>query len=219
MRWFPIAVLLAVFPAVAAAQPGAVMLHVAPYQTTTDPCSLAPTSAGDIVTEGQAGEGGDYFVYILGTSNSSLGVAGIRTGIEYSATGKGGKGMVVHDWTACSFLYFPSGTWPASGSGNTMTWDTEHCPHTNLVAGGYFYVTAYSPSTMAVVGYPNTGQVQVADCQVNILDAAPLNPVRLGWVALETTGGCNPLTGPCDKPAPAEPATWGAIKAKFGSNP
>lgn len=202
-------------PVAAVAQQGAVMLHVTPYQDTIDPCVLAPTSAGDIVTEGQSGEGGNYFVYLLATSNSSLGVAGIRAGIEYSATAKGGKGIVVHDWTPCSLLYFPSDTWPASGSGNTITWAPQDCPHTNLVAGGYFYVTAYSPSTMSIVGYPSTGEVQVADCQVNIVDAVPLDPVRLGWVTLEEAGGCNPLVEPCDKPVATEPATWGGIKTKY----
>jgi hypothetical protein len=215
MRSLIVVLLVTAFPAVAVAQPGAVMLHVAPYQTGVDPCSLAPTQAGGVVTEGQAAEGGDYFVYILGTSNSPLGLAGIKTGIEYSATGKGGQGIVVHDWTNCAYLYFPSSTWPASGSGAMMTWNTEDCPHTDLVAGGYFYVTAHSPSTMSIVGYLNSGEVQVADCQVNILDAAPLDPVRLGWVALETTGGCNPLVGPCEKPTATEPVTWGGIKTKY----
>ena len=96
----------------------------------------------------------------------------------------------------------------------------EHCQEKEVVVGGYFYVSTYSPATMSLVGFPNTGQVKVANCAA--AELIPIDPGQAGWVSLGgaakglDTDGCNPALEPCGQgTVPVQPSTWGRIKKRY----
>jgi sugar lactone lactonase YvrE len=213
-------------PAFTPVEQAAVMLHVRPAESLDDPCAGAPQSVDDIVTEGKGdpAKGGNYYVYVLGSpekyiASQSAGINGFQFGIEYHQVGGQSEQAVrVHEWTQCAGLEFPQDAWPGSGSGNTVTWAIGECQEGEITTAGYFYLSAYSPSRMWVVAFPPTGKVKVANCLGAELEAqAALSPIRLGWVSLEETGGCNPLLEPCYGPTPVQRSTWGSLKARFST--
>jgi hypothetical protein len=200
----------------------AILLHVAPVDRQGDLCAQVPASAEEIVTEGIGipGQGGSFYVYLLASPEVYIdglagGITGMQTGIEYKEAGPSGKGVNIHSWNRCSILDFPQDSWPGSGSGNTITWSVQECQTQEIVSGGFFYLSVYSPSKMSIVDYPPTGLSKVAGCQgAEMGAAAPLDPIRLGWIALAESGGCNPLLEPC-RLTSTEPITWGRLKALY----
>ena len=94
------------------------------------------------------------------------------------------------------------------------------------MVAGYFYLTAYSPSLMSIVGFPhNTGVVKTADCSsAESLPDQTLGLDKIGWISLggaakgTDTDGCNPALEPFNQePTPVLPTTWGQIKARYGN--
>ena len=207
------------------------MLHIGDVVGGGVACSNFPNSFSEIVTLAEPGK--DYFVYLLGTSEipldddfhdpgEPLGLAGMQLGIAYEESSEPGQGLEVTQWNRCSDLDFPDDVWPASGTGNTITWVTpENCRLNDIVVAGYFYVSAYTPSTMSIVGFPHhTGVVKVDNCEIaeSVLVEIPMD--RVGWVSLGgakgvDSDGCNPVLEPCSGPVPVRPTTWGRIKAKY----
>lgn len=128
-------------------------------------------------------------------------------------------------WQSCTDLEWPDDEWPSSGSGNTMTWDpVASCQEEPLTVVGYFYVSAYTPATMSIVGFPhNTHQVKTANCSAS--EAIPDRIVgldKVGWVSLggaskgPDSDGCNPGLEPCNQNlTPVRTTTWGQLKIKY----
>jgi hypothetical protein len=179
-----------------------------------------------VVTSAPAREDGsaDYFVHLLGTparSEHDRGLTGFQVGIDHRSAGPG-NGLGIWSWRACGTLEFPTKGWPASGTGNTITWATSDCQRDHLVSAGYFYLTAYSPAIMAITGYPTTGRVKVADCEgAEVEPALEIGLDRVGWTSFggaasgPDADGCNPAVESCEPPVPVRATTWGAIKAMY----
>jgi hypothetical protein len=208
----------------------AVILHVGPVVGDRLACQSAPTLPSQVMTSGTANPDGGAFsyVYVLGApllESGGFGISGMQFGIEYTSSPLPNAGLEVFGWTTCETLMEYRGDgWPASGTGNTLVWGTADCQLTPLVVAGYFYVGAYSASTMSVVGWPGTGVVKIADCkgaEVAFDDA--LSPAQVGWISLGggakglDKDGCNPALEPCTvEGVPVVPTTWGQLKRRYG---
>lgn len=200
-----------------------VILHLSD-PVTDNACAHVPADVNGVVTSGDASsEGIPYFVYVLMTSGSeSKGLSGLQMGIEYHGMGNG-TALAMNDWTTCSDLQFPTDTWPASGSGNTITWVAPgNCQMDPIVAAGYFYVTAYASATMSIAPYPASGQLKVAVCTATeVLPDQSLGLDQVGWVSMgrgsvgTDTNGCNPALEPCLRTVPTRSTTWGQIKSMY----
>lgn len=205
----------------------AIVLHVADAGPKNS-CESVPVDLEDVVTAADvdAENGASYFVYVIGVpeipdisevSVKPPGLGGIQLGISHDEA----PALNVSGWTSCAAMEFPAEGWPASGTGNTMTW-LSHCDQERLVAG-YFLVTAYAPSTLSIAPFPPTGKIKTADCSSaeTVLDHS-LGIDRTGWISFGggsrgiDTDGCNPILTPCSDITAVERTTWGRLKAKFG---
>jgi len=147
-----------------------------------------------------------YFAYVLVMdADASAGVQGVQFGIDYDPVI--GSGVDVYGWTNCATLQFPQTGWPASGTGNLVTWNScqQNEPAgagTGVVAVvGYFYVGSYSPDVLKLTARPVDGLAVVADCGFSgvyiedVLSSTGGPGVSaLGEVAFSSTGapGYNP---------------------------
>jgi hypothetical protein len=200
------------------------MLHVEEAGDPRNICDQAPDLVEDLVTLAEAREDGSarYYVYILATPEvpaDPVGMRGVRLGIEYDQGD--GERINVFSWNSCSGAEFRQTEWPASGSGITLTYD--ECTGSEVIVGGYFYITAYSPSVIALTGFPSTGVVEYLDCSGATEEFVPVDEVQVGWISMGgaargfDANGCNPAIEPCNvAPSPVQTTTWGKIKAKYG---
>lgn len=214
--------------------PTTLLLHIGPV-AGSDACEQAPSTPEAIVTSAPANPDGsaDYYVYLLGTpaypEHGEAGLMGMMFGITYDENTPDHPGLAVHSWQRCwtparaGFgLEFPTEDWPAPGSGNVLTWRGDYvCGfQPPFITGGYFYVTAYGPSVMAIQSNPGTGRLSVCDCVANEF-VVEVDPGRAGWVSLGGAGlgtdsdGCNPVLEPCLGPDPVESSTWGKMKTRY----
>jgi hypothetical protein len=177
-----------------------------PFDTKGQPCSNGNGSF-------------DVWVVICNGSDS-VGLAGAEFGIEYD--GASGSGVDIEAWKTCADLEFPQDDWPASGSGNLVTW--AECQMTNLVqnpplagtayaVAGVFTVSVYGQDQMEVTTRPVSGRMKVADClavEDDITDAL----VSRGGIATFCTNrqGYNYCKG---KKLDGGPTTWGTLKNMY----
>ena len=143
-----------------------------------------------------------YFVVLDG--DSSAGIGGASFGISY------GPNLYVGTWSLCADLEFPGGLsgilWPNSGSGNVLTWDSEHnCQRTpapgDLGGGvtgilGSLYVYAYTEESLSVTprNYVLNPDLQVSDCTSNA--SAVVFPDHAGKVGFGMIPGYDPCLEP-----------------------
>ena len=206
----------------------AILLHVASDDHNT--CYDAPTSSEQVVTRAPANAAGGarYNVYVIGVpksdENTSWGLAGMEFGIDYSRGKPGSEALVVHSWTSCSDMEFSADNWPQAGTGNILTWvSPENCQTSMMVPAGYFTVSAYAPSSMALVPNPVSAAMKIANCGgAEAMIENYVKPARVGWVSMgggirnSSAEGCNPLLEPCDATTvPVQPTTWGRVKTLY----
>ena len=205
------------------------MLHIGAVTDSSSACSSAPIMSADVVTQAPAASDGsaEYFVYLLvapadSSDTQPLGVNGLQLGIVYDQDTPQRRGLTVDSWHACSDLDFPGDDWPASQSGNTITWSLGNCQASPVVTAGYFYVTAYGASVMSLAGFPPTGAVKAADCGgAEFILNQVLNTSAVGWISLgggrigPDQDGCNPVLESCERVTPATPTTWGRLKQQY----
>lgn len=173
-----------------------------------------------------------YFAYlVLADGNAATGIGGLQCGVNYDPALH--AGVDIFTWTLCATLEFPSGgpngAWPASGSGNLITWDsTNSCQRfepggagSGVVANaGYFYCGAYSADQLSVIPRPVDGQAIVADCNgaTSVIagnGAPPGGLSHLGSAAFSANGDM-PGFNPCDGlRVPVRVTTWSAIKGLY----
>jgi len=226
-----LAVLTLVLPGFARAGQSTIFLNVT--EGTTPECATPPApGAVQVTADFPAGSGPrSYTVYLLGSGETPVyeafnGLTGFQFGIEYTEHTFHHTGMVVTDWHYCSLLEWRPDNWPASGSGNTLTWSTtpNTCQREPVVAGGYFTVTVYGASTMSITPYPVTGLAKVANCSgAERVVEIPVGKKGLGWVAIGgalkngEAGGCNPLVATCNQTSAPDPdqKSWSSIKNRF----
>jgi hypothetical protein len=203
--------------ALAANDQAAMALHVS-SRTSKNLCSIQlPTSCTDYSTS--AASTGFYTIYLTVANYDSTGIAGMQFGVNYG--GGPGTGIDVATWKSCSDLEFKDDTWPASGSGNVITWDylgncqgdlgTGNITRTPLTAGA-FEVTTYSADAFSIIPRPADGRAKVSNCQLVETDITDDVPSRLGSVSFGGGIGYNPCLGP---QTPVHPTTWGSIKALY----
>lgn len=194
--------------AAAGNQEPALALHLLPV-TINGVCtrSAAHPACGEIITSGRLTPT-RYFAYVLVTGAfESFGVAGVEFGIDYSPLT--GQGVDVFEWRPCGTLQFPSSGWPASGTGNIVTWDPNAVCQRDEPGGagsgivataGYFYVAAYSPDLLKLTPRPVSGVAQIADCAAVEIpierNGVPRDPSRLGYAAF-SADGLSPGYNPC----------------------
>jgi len=161
-----------------------IVLHTA-TAGGANPCGLAPGSNFHPVTAAPVDPSGslDYYVYIIGHDPDWAiggGIAGMQFGIEHGAQGPG-DGLNIQSFELCATIDFSTVDWPASGSATLLTWDPVNaCQRQEFAVGGYFYLTAYSPSLLNVTTRPADNQAKLASCgSMETL----VYPGRLGWVS------------------------------------
>ncbi|HEX7880389.1 MAG TPA: hypothetical protein VF720_13320 [Candidatus Eisenbacteria bacterium] len=208
-----------------------ILLHALPAGGA-DPCGLQPSGNFVPVTAAPVDPSGadDYYVYVIGHDPDwavGAGLAGLQFGTQYEADGPG-DGLVVHDFEVCATIDFSTviPPWPSSGSGTLLTWDPINaCQRQPYAVGGYFYLTAYSPSIMAVTTRPLDNLAKVANCASQ---ETVVYPGRLGWISFggaeynDDTNGFDPthdapmFTRPVlDITAPGEGITLGNNDVSF----
>lgn len=183
---------------------------------STEICTVNdPNSQGipcsQYTTAWPAGVSADVYL-VIGQVNS-VGVNGVRLGIDYN--GAPGAGLDEFGWTLCTDgLEFPNagpnGVWPAAGGGNTITWLT--CQQTVIdpegihAVVGSFYLYAYGPDTFSITPNNNLlsgAELQLSDCNGQITDF-PLDTIT-GAVDFGGGYGVNPCTDIEPPPPPPVP--------------
>src|SRR5262249_46658502 len=122
--------------------PAAILLHVI---NATGPVNCNSLTSLDSVITFQSLSPDDShhsIVYVVATPNtvanaSSGAICGVQAGISYEASHDGNPGLEVLGWHLCADLEFPDDAWPASGTGNTMTWGDQERYATDVNVVGY----------------------------------------------------------------------------------
>jgi hypothetical protein len=192
----------------------ALALHVA-SRASKNLCTVnLPSSCNDFTTS--TASPGFYTIYLtIANYSDTVGIAGAQFGVSYDGTGA--SGVDVMNWRSCSDLEYRQDNWPASGTGNLITWDfSGNCQRgdggISPITAGAFDVTIYSGDVFSVTPRPVDGLAKVAGCDVVEIDLTDLVPSRLGKVAFGSTDGYNPCLGP---QTPVRPTTWGSIKILY----
>jgi len=150
----------------------------------------------------------DLFVWIVVADINEVG--GIQFGVEY------GGGVSIAAWTLCTGgSQIPEeGRWPASGSGNAITW-TQGCWNGsgNLAKVGFFYVRTGSSGTMSFIPDPRNNELKWAECGET--DPALYDfCTRNGEASLGASGGVLPNGCVCTVGF-VEERSWGTIKSTY----
>jgi hypothetical protein len=154
-----------------------------------------PKTPTEVVTRGELNQ--EYLVYVLVTDFSpSEGVAGVQFGISYNGEPQEGVDMT-GPWKTCTLYQWPMEDWPATNTGNLLTWNqSEDCQEKQPLPVGFFTVTAYSPDRLKIIPRPVDGMARIATCGVKMVnpgdkvDSAKLE--NLGWADFGASDGYNP---------------------------
>jgi hypothetical protein len=143
-----------------------------------------------------------YFLVLDGDSTD--GVAGASFGIDYN----GGlfSGVDVKQWYLCADLEFET-SWPDSGAGNRITWDSSNnCQRTPAVGDssgnvttilGVVYIYAYSQDVLSLTRNHERDEFEILSCSPGIAAKDDLPPKNLGKVSFGSAGGeYDPCKGP-----------------------
>lgn len=188
-------------------------LHVAAY-SSKNVCAVPqlPSRCEDYSTNTTGT--GFFQVYLTVSNYDSTLIAGAQFGVQYA--GAQGVGCDVFAWRSCADLEFASDSWPASGSGNLITWEySANCQGDTLstpVLVGAFELSSYSGDIFSIVPRPVDGRAKVANCAMIETDITDDSPSRLGVVGFGADPGYNPCLGP---QTPVRATTWGRLKTLY----
>jgi len=174
------------------------ILHIVPAVKKTpvgcgNPLPKEPTgvtTAGNVDPQG-------YYAYVLITDyDVRRGMAGTQFGISYNDSEK--VGVDILSWQSCALYEWPMDSWPASDTGNLLTWNqAEDCQEKLPLPVGFFYVIAYSPDRLKLIPRPVDGLTRVAICgiqsgmkETDMVDDLDID--NLGWVDFGGNKGYNP---------------------------
>jgi hypothetical protein len=151
------------------------------------------------------------------------GVSGAHFGIDYQG-GATGAGIDIFGWTLFAQFEYRTPDWPAPGSGNRIVpLESDACfrqepggPGTGVSAQlGFFYLSAYTPDSLAITPHPTNDLASVIDCYLRewpVYGAgAPGNPYPLGSAVFSASGTAEGYN-PCDAAVTIVPTTWSRIK-------
>ena len=151
--------------------------------------SKSPVTAGDLKPQ-------SYYAYVLVADfNAQEGLAGVQFGISYDDSAK--VGVDIHSWQSCALYEWPMDAWPASETGNLLTWNqAEDCQEKDPLSVGFFYLTAYSVDRFKLIPRPVDNLAVVAVCGLTASNNKDLVdtiiPENLGWVDFGGGKGYNP---------------------------
>jgi hypothetical protein len=170
---------------------------------------------------------------MIANMDEAGGIAGISCGVDWDLLFASNSYADMNvAWTRCADLEFPSGSWPAQGGGNRITWAPQtNCQRRQPASGkvtacaGWFYVTGYGGYFIENAYIRITTNNNVPTPELAVSDCAAvetqLPPTAGGWAGWNDGGcpspgcmvpGCNPYNGPCEPPVPVRETTWGKIK-------
>jgi hypothetical protein len=139
------------------------------------------------------------------------GIGGIEFGIFY------GDSVLVQGWTLCTGgLEIPMddpelGTWPASGTGNAMTWFNGcYVPPHEVAKIGFFSLVAFSGGPMQIIPDVRVGQALYVDCDGTLFEICEGN---LGGATVPD--GSTPTCGNHCGVTPVRETSWGQLKSLF----
>jgi hypothetical protein len=205
-------------------------LHVAPHTGATAKICNEPQNPWDLdcasfTVAAPVQQQYDMYLVVAGI-DSTIGYKGGSCGVSYNDVS--GEGVIILEWHLCATLEFKSiaPAWPASGSGNLITWsscqDWTH-PDTTTTATvqstlGAFYIYVYSNDSFQITqnttgAFPQLSWANCAGKEDYLLPSAG-GRADFGAGAPGTNGlGCNPCLQAC--PVPTYPTTWGKIKTSY----
>jgi hypothetical protein len=156
-----------------------------------DPCAAIDRSmsCAEVITGGSSDTVQMVSVFLAGTY--------LPTGVQFGVTYD--PGVTVTGWTLCSGgLQIPESGWPASGTGNAVTWPEPHFSGSpdELALVGIFTVAAGSEGEIRLSVDPRIGQAQFTSAEYE--GAVSLLNGDLGKVGVDSlTAGCNPCADEC----------------------
>jgi hypothetical protein len=172
------------------------VLHVVPTETRRGGGCFSdlPEDAKDLSTAAKL-HPQNYFAYVLITDFSiQRGLAGVQFGISYDDSV--GRGVDITSWQNCALYQWEMENWPASGTGNLLTWDqAEDCQETAPLPVGFFFLTAYSEDRLKLIPRPVDGLARVAMCGLTVGRKTTLDNIKaenLGWIDFGKGPGYNP---------------------------
>jgi len=152
---------------------------------------------------------GTAFVWIVASREGGFsggGVGGAQFGIEHT-------GVDATGWTLCTGgSEIPEGSWPASGSGNAVTWGGGcYDPAGSAAKVGFLGVNNGATGTIAIIADPRIAEALWASCDQTTFDICGDN---LGGAQLDA--GTTPVCGDaCEGGTPTEGVTWSQVKSLF----
>jgi len=143
---------------------------------------------------------GQAFIWVVAsrTGGYGNGIGGAQFGLDHDLAAQG--------WTLCTGgSEIPEDGWPASGTGNAVTWGGGCYMSSGEGAKvGYVAVSDGEAGSAAVIGDPRIGDVAVyADCDTETFSICPEGLGSLGNVLC----ACEPV--------PTRESSWGSIKSLF----
>jgi len=183
--------------------------------TCSDPAYTWETECEEM--DATVGEFQNHVVAVYATREGGWpeGIGGIQFGIEYAFE----NGQVT-SWTLCSGgSEVPEAGWPASGTGNAVTWMAGcHVPPGEVAFVGAFLVYTESfgePVTgwLRITADPRVGQALVADCETNLAEVC--SDALVTWTAGESLPD---VCGACIA-TPTRSTSWGELKRGFETAP
>jgi hypothetical protein len=152
-----------------------VILTGANFQTGCD--VGAWIDASDCASLESAPISGPAFLWIVVSSDNGFeggtgpyGIGGVQFGLEHD--------LDIDMWASCTGgLEIPSATWPASGSGNAVTWTGDQCyvPAGDNARIGYLALPTGDVGQISLVPDPRTGELALTDCGQHMFAICPGN--------------------------------------------
>ncbi len=150
-------------------------------------------------------------VYVSREGGWPNGIGGLQFGIEYDV-----EGADVVVWTLCTGgAEIPGPGWPASGTGNAVTYPGGcHVPEGEVVLVGVLLFMRYDFEDLIghvrVTADPRIGQAIYADCDPTSYEIC--EPNMASWTFATDVV---PLCGNYCGGTPVEETTWGGIKSQY----
>jgi hypothetical protein len=165
--------------------------------------------AGSCADLSSSGTGGQGFLWVvLSREGGFSGVGGCQFGLNHTVAASG--------WTLCTGgSEVPEGGWPASGTGNAVTWGggCYVSPGSNAKIG-FLAVNPDNGGSIAITADPRVGSSVWADCDAALWTVCE-QYLGSDDLASGTSPSCGDASATGCTATPIEETTWGGIKSLF----
>ena len=135
---------------------------------------------------------GSAFVWVVTSHEEGFpgGIGGAQFGIEYTAD--------VTDWSLCTGgMEITEAGWPASGTGNAITWPSGcYFPPGRNAKIGFFRLSDGAAGEMTIVQDPRTDTIQYSECGGNVGHVICPQNVGAADLSVGTFPNCDDFTPP-----------------------